>query len=202
MIIIITSAISVVAFSNRKWMDLMQLNPWQVYHRKQYYRLFTHGLLHADWIHLFVNMFVLYSFGTSIELYFNRMESEDIILFPKTNFIFLYCSAIVISSLTTLKKQRENVWYNAVGASGAVSAIVFTFIFLNPWHMLYFFAIIPIPGIIFGGLYLWYSYYLAQKGEGNINHDAHFIGAVYGFFYPVLLEPKLIFHFFNQLVSF
>ncbi len=200
-LIIVTCIVSIVAFSNRVWMDKLQFNPWMTYHRKQYYRLITHGFLHADWIHLFFNMFVLYSFGTGIEHYFRYFDQQEIIRYPILNYVFLYFSALIVSSLTTLKKHRENVWYNAVGASGAVSAVVFAFIFLNPWHKLYFFAIIPIPGIIFGALYLWYSQYMSKKSNDNINHDAHFIGAVYGFFFPVLIEPKLFWLFFNQLIS-
>ena len=200
-IIIVTCIISIVAFSKREWMVEMQFNPWSVYHRKQYYRLLSHGFLHADWIHLFVNMFVLYSFGSLIEQYFHFFKEQNITHFPVLNYLFLYVSAIVISSLTTLKKHKEDVWYNAVGASGAVSAIVFTSIFLDPWNKLYFFAIIPIPGIVFGALYLAYTHYMSKKSNDNINHDAHFIGAVYGFFYPLLIDPKLFWLFFNQLVS-
>jgi membrane associated rhomboid family serine protease len=201
-IIITTSIISFLAFSNRDLMARFQLNPWSVHHRKQYYRMISHAFVHADWTHLLVNMFVLFSFGLNVEYYFKNLNEASVIRFPIINFLFLYFSAIVIASLTTQKRYRNDIMYNAVGASGAVSAMVFICIFFNPWQKLYLFAIIPIPGIIFGILYLWYSSYMSKKSIDNINHDAHFIGAVYGFCYPILIEPKLFFVFIKNFMSF
>jgi membrane associated rhomboid family serine protease len=200
-IIVITALISIIAFSNHSFFEKWQLNPSNTYHRKQYYRLLTHGFLHAGWLHLIVNMFVLYSFGFAVESYFRAYNG--VVNHPTLWFTFMYLSAIIISSLPTMKRYRDASWYNAVGASGAVSAVVFTSIFFEPWQKLYFFAIIPIPGIIFGPLYLWYSHYMGTKeGYDNINHEAHFIGALYGFVFPIMLEPKLIYVFINKLISF
>lgn len=199
-IVIFTSLVSVLAFSRPELMYKLQFNPYQVYHRKQYYRLLTHALLHADWVHLVINMVVLFSFGTAVERYFGRLETMGSLRFPALYYLLLYAGAVVVSSLTTLKKHKNNHWYNSVGASGGVSAMVFTSIFFAPWQNLLLYAIIPIPGVIFGALYLWYSHYMSKKASDNINHDAHFIGAVYGLFFPLLIDIRLFSTFIEQLL--
>lgn len=195
-IVIFTALISILAFSRPELMHKLQFNPYQVHHRKQYYRLLTHALLHADWIHLLINMLVLFSFGAAVEYYF---EITATIRFPGLIYLLLYVSAVVISSLTTLVKHKDNPRYNSVGASGGVSAVVFTSIFFAPWQNLLLYAIIPIPGVIFGALYLAYSHYMSNKASDNINHDAHFIGAVYGLLFPLLVDISLFGVFIQQL---
>ena len=203
-IIILTALISIGCFYNHNWFMRWQFNPYQVAHRKQWYRMITHGFLHADWIHLIINMIVLYSFGQGVEYYLGGLDDQGLLRFqPVFYYLFFYLSALVVSSLTTLKKQRDNISYNAVGASGAVSAVVFFCIFFNPWQKLLFYGILPVPGIIFGVLYLWYSQYMSKRpGADNINHDAHFIGALYGFAFPLLLDAKLFYVFLNKLIGF
>ena len=202
LLIIITSAISILAFNSREIFDKLQLNPYSVYHKKQWYRVISHGFLHADWAHLFVNMFVLFFFGRSVENEFERLAINGIIKSPVFSFVLLYFASMVFATVTSIAKQKDNIWYNSVGASGAVSAILFTHIFFQPLAKLYFYAVIPIPGIVFGILYLGYSHYMSRRGNDNINHDAHFIGAVFGFLFPLLLEPKLINVFLGQLFNF
>jgi membrane associated rhomboid family serine protease len=198
-LIVFTVAISVMVFRNPGYFDKFQLNPYQVIHRKEYYRLLSHGFLHADWVHLLVNMIVLFSFGQEIERQFEMLSFAGMMSYPRLWFLFLYISGIVISSLLTVYKERNNFHYNAVGASGAVSAIVFAAIFFSPIQKIYFYAVIPMPGIAFGILYLLYSQYMSRTNKDNINHDAHFIGAVYGFIFPIIMEPGLIHHFINQI---
>jgi membrane associated rhomboid family serine protease len=199
LIVILTAVVSIVAFSRPELMYKLQFNPYQVYHRKQYYRLLTHSLLHADWVHLLINMFVLFSFGTAVERYFGQLENLGIIRSPIFTYLLLYAGGVAVSSLTTLKKHKDNHWYNSVGASGGVSAVIFTSIFFAPWQNLLLYAIIPIPGIVFGALYLAYSHYMSKKAADNINHDAHFIGAIYGLLFPLLIDLSLFGTFINQL---
>jgi membrane associated rhomboid family serine protease len=104
--------------------------------------------------------------------------------------------------MITLFRHRNNRWYNSVGASGAVSAIIFTSIFFNPMDRLYFFAVIPIPGIVFAILYLVYGSYMSRRSKDNINHDAHLLGAVYGFVFPLLIDFDLISHFLQGFSVF
>lgn len=199
--IVVTCIISILAFSNGQLFSKLQFNPYQVYHRKEYYRLISHGFVHADWMHLLVNMFVLFSFGTAVESIFDSMESAGIMKYSKVWFSVLYLSAIVFASLTTLKKHKDDIYYNSVGASGAVSAVLFCSIFFEPWSTLSLYFAIPIPAIIFGVLYLFYSQYMSRRNSDNINHDAHFVGAVFGFLFPLIIKLDLIFYFINQLLK-
>ena len=201
-IIIITSLISIVAFGNRELFEKLQLNPYKVYHKKEWYRLISHGFLHADWVHLIINMIVLLSFGNAVENIFKQLAAKGIIQSPVLVFVLLYFISMIAATLTSVFKQKDNAWYNSVGASGAVSAVIFTSIFFQPLARLYLYAVIPIPGIVFGVLYLGYSHYMSKKGGDNINHDAHFIGAVVGFIFPLFLAPSLIHVFLNQLFNF
>lgn len=198
-IVIITAIVSIMAFSRPDLIRKLSFNPYQVYHRKQYYRFITHSLVHADWVHLFINMFVLFSFGAAVEHYFRNLEARNMLSSPILAYLLLYAGAIIVSSLTTLKKHKDNHWYNSVGASGGVSAVIFTSIFFDPWRSLLLFAVIPIPGIIFGILYLAYSHYMSKKAADNINHDAHFIGAVFGLVFPLLINLSLFGEFIGRL---
>jgi len=198
-IIIATAAISILAFSNQQIMDKLLFSPYKTVHNKEWHRLLTHGFVHADYMHLFINMFVLMSFGAAVEDIFGSLRSNGIINSATLNFCLLYFGGIVIASLTTLKKYKDNSYYQSVGASGAVSAVVFTYIFFDPLSKLLFMFIIPIPAIVFGILYLAYSHYMSKKEGDFINHDAHFVGSVFGFIYPLLIDPKLFLIFLNKL---
>jgi len=198
-IVAITVIISLMAFNKREWINKLQLNPYQVYHSNQWYRVVSHGFLHADWIHLFVNMIVLFSFGEAVERRLSIMESKGMIGDSTLHFLILYFAGMIIATSTTILKHKNNYHYNAIGASGAVSAVVFASIFFSPTSTLLLMGIIPIPAILFGILFLIYSQYMRKRQGERVNHDAHFVGAVFGFLYPILLEPGLVRYFFNQL---
>jgi membrane associated rhomboid family serine protease len=197
-LIILTSVISVYAFNNGSLFRRLLLNPYQVVHRREYWRLFTHGFIHADWIHLLVNMFVLFSFGIFTERTFAQLASYGYIGYPKVHYLLLYFGGIVVSSIPSVLKHRDHPWYNSVGASGAVSSVIFISIFFQPTNLIYFYFI-PVPAILFGVIYLIYSQYMSRKSDQNINHDAHFYGAVFGFIYPLLIHPPLARIFLSQL---
>ena len=198
-LVIFTSLISLITFNRPGLFVSLQFNAFQIWHGKEYYRLISHGFIHADWVHLGVNMFVLYSFGEQVERYFDLMKDQGMIHFQHLYFLVLYLAGIVVSSLLTLYKHRDHYGYNAVGASGAVSAVVFTGIFFAPVQKIYFFGLFPLPGIVFAVFYLIYSQYMSKRSTDNINHDAHFIGAVFGFAFPLIMDFKLIYHFIHQL---
>ena len=197
-IIAVTGLVSYLAFQNHDLMDKLQFNAAKVVHQKQYYRLISHAFIHANWSHLIVNMFVLYFFGRGIEQYFDYYFGNRATAY----FLLLYFGGILASNLWSLIKHQNNYYYNAVGASGAVSALLFAFIFFNPWEKLYFFGILPIPGILFAVGYLFYSYQMSKKSTDNVAHDAHILGAVFGFIFPILLKPQLFTQFIDQLFSF
>ena len=198
-IVILTVLVSVLAFRRRELFYSLDLSPARVVHKKEYYRIFTHAFLHADYFHLGINMLVLYSFGTYIERVFSQLETAGLIFSGPFFFVLLYVSSIALASLTTITRYRNNEDYSAVGASGAVSAIVFTYIFFAPLEKIYFYLVLPIPGILFGVLYLAYSSYMSRRNKDNINHAAHFWGAVMGFVFPILLEPSLFLVFLENL---
>ncbi|HAH24628.1 MAG TPA: rhomboid family intramembrane serine protease [Prolixibacteraceae bacterium] len=194
-LIALTVAVSYAAFKSPKLMGQLQFNASKIYYKKEYHRLFTHAFVHANWEHLFVNMIVLFSFGTAIERQFEYNFGNLHIMY----YALLYFGGILVSNLYALFKHRKNYFYNAVGASGAVSAVLFAAIFFDPWNMIYFFGILPIPGIVFAVLYLVYSYQMSVKQKDNVAHDAHFLGALYGFIFPVLLNPALFEQFIDKL---
>src|SRR6056297_1558823 len=199
-IIVITAVTSIAALNNPSLMHRFNLNPYMIVHRNQWYRVLTHGFIHADWIHLFVNMFVFFSFGRAVETYLKVAEYEGFISNPALHFLSVYFLGMFISTVATVAKHKDNYHYNAVGASGAVSAIVFTSIFFNPTSTLLLFAIIPMPAFVFGILFLVYSQYMQRRGGDNVNHNAHFIGAIFGLIYPLLINPEMIkIYFLNQL---
>jgi membrane associated rhomboid family serine protease len=140
-------------------------------------------------------MIVLFSFGQAIEAYFKYNFGNNHILY----FFLLYFGGILVSNMYALVKHHKNYFYNAVGASGAVASVLFAAIFFDPWNKIYFFGILPIPGIIFAALYLVYSYQMSIKQKDNVAHDAHFLGALFGFIFPILLNPALFEVFIDKL---
>lgn len=200
LIIIITALISVTGFNNHELFSKLQFNAYQVYHRKEWYRLLTHGFLHANYMHLIVNMLVLFFFGTAAEQWLKVLQADGFIKYYRLVYIAFYMAAIIFASSLSLFRHKDNIWYNSVGASGAVSAVLFFNIFFNPWEKIYVYALIPVPGIILGAGYLIYSQVMSKRDVDNINHDAHFLGALFGFIFPLILNVGLINHFIHELL--
>ncbi len=200
-IIIITVLVSILGFKDKKMFYKLSLSPYRIAKNREWYRLLTHSLLHGDYMHLFINMFVFWSFGSAIEHMFGLLKQEGIIRNAEVNFILLYVGGVIFSAIPDLIKRRNQYAYNSIGASGAVSSILFASIFFNPWGTISLFGVIPIPAIIFGVLYVIYESYLDKKGGDNINHKAHLWGALYGFIYIILMDYKLIYIFINELLN-
>ena len=155
------------------------LKPYEAWHRGRWYQLITSGFLHADGSHLLLNMFVFFFFGPTLE---QAIGSSSLLV--------LYMTALVASSLPTLVMERNNPRYASLGASGAVEAVLFGFIVMYPLHNIYIvFIPIGIPAIVFGGLFLAYSYFEARQRRDNVNHVAHIAGALYGAAYVLLFVP-------------
>lgn len=190
--------VSLMCFQNRDLFYKLSLNPYSIKHDRQWYRLITHAFVHADFFHLFINMFVLYNFGSILEILFKVHFGDKATML----FFLLYIGGIVFATPTALKRHQDNPGYNAVGASGVTSAIVFSFIALLPGHYLYLFAALPIPAFVFGILYLVFEAVMDKRGRGNIAHDAHFWGAVFGFVFTLLMNVELIPEFFRQIIQF
>ena len=197
-IIVITGVITYMSWKNQDLFNKLLFSPYIIIRKKQYYRLLTNGFVHANWAHVIVNMLVFWSFGSNLIQYFDIFWDKT----GKLIFVIFYLLSIIVSSLYSFAKYKDNPSYSAVGASGATSAIVFASIFFDPWNMVYFFGVIPIPGVLFGFMYLVYSYKMSKKGTDNIGHDAHFWGAVFGFFFPLILKPELFTYFIHRIIDF
>ncbi len=199
-IVIITALISFQAFNNQGLFNKLKHFPYVEQRQGEWYRLLTSGFVHADWIHLGINMFVFYEFGRLIEQLFIQ-ESLFGPIKGRIVFILLYLLGIVFASLPSFAKHKDNPHYSAIGASGAVSGILFAYIIFFPWSTLRLYGIIPIPAIIAGIAYLVYSSWAGKKGGDNIGHDAHFYGALFGFIFTILMKPSLFLLFINQLIN-
>jgi len=202
-LIVITVIVSAKAFSNDEMFNKLKFNAYMVARKKEYFRMFSHGLLHAGWLHLGINMYVLWSFGQTVESIFSRTDFfGELARYGKFFYVLMYVLAIPIAALPSLFKHRNNFSYNSVGASGAVSAVVFSLILFAPLAPLRIILIpIDIPAVVLGAGYLIYSYIMSRRGDSGIAHDAHFAGAVFGFLFPLILNPKIILHFFYSIVS-
>jgi membrane associated rhomboid family serine protease len=151
--------------------------PPSITNKNQWYRFITCGFIHADIVHLAFNMLSFYMFGEAVENNFNYIFKQN----GNVIFLILYFSSLVVCLIPTYLKNKHNTYYRSLGASGAVSAIVFVGIFLFPTAKIGIFILPPIiPGFIFAPIYLYISWHLAKKGEDNINHSAHIWGAFYG----------------------
>ena len=186
LIIGVTVVVSYLCFNNADLFRKLALIPYRVVRQNEWYRVITHGFVHADTTHLLVNMFTFWSFGTYME------DTYQYVGFGKLGFIGLYFGGMIAASVYDLIKRRNDPYFVSIGASGAVSAVLFSSIFFDPWGKILLFAIIPIPGILFGVLYLAYCQYMAKRMGDNINHHAHFYGALYGFLFPAVLHPASI----------
>ena len=194
-IVIATAVVSYQGFTRTDLVYKYILNAYQVVHRKEYHRMITSGFLHSDWMHLAFNMLALYSFGIQVEFDFAQIFGTTK---GPINFVLLYFLGMIFSSIYSVAKHRDNHNYNALGASGAVSAVVFASILLHPDGQVAFFFI-PMPSVVFGVIYLALSAYMSKKGRDNIGHDAHFWGSVFGFIFPIVMKPELLPRFINMV---
>ncbi|HLO38429.1 MAG TPA: rhomboid family intramembrane serine protease [Lacibacter sp.] len=191
LIIGFTCLVSIPAFGNEKMIDNMVFYPARMKNGRELYRFLTHGVLHGDYMHLIFNMLTLYFFGPTIE---NQLG--------KPAFILLYLTALVASSMFDFFKHRDDYSYRSLGASGAVSAVLFVMIIVNPWSSdICLFGVLCLPNIIFGIAYIAYSSYMDKRGGDNIGHNAHLWGGVYGFVFAAIARPDLLKSFIQQLAN-
>ncbi|MBS1548755.1 MAG: rhomboid family intramembrane serine protease [Bacteroidetes bacterium] len=181
-LIAINVIISLIGFSNRDFMRKLIMWPYGVKRQQQYYRMVSSGFLHADYIHLFFNMFTLYFFGTNLEFIFSQLH-----LGGEAAYLLLYFMALVVSDLPSYLKHRNDPGYQSLGASGAVSAVVFAVILFNPWGAIYIYGAIKISALVYAVLYIIYCVYMGKQGTDQINHDAHLWGAVFGLLFAIIL---------------
>lgn len=197
-IIAVTSIISFLCFNDRHLFVKLKHWPYEEKRSGEHYRWLTGGLLHANPMHLIFNMLTLYFFGMGVEGWF-RAEFPEI---GSILYLGFYLAAIVAASSATYFKFKDVPSFASIGASGAVAAVLFASILLNPMgQIMFIFLPIPIRAFIFGILYLWYSAYEANHSRDNIDHTAHYYGALFGFFFPMVLEPSLLGNFISEILG-
>lgn len=179
-IIIVNVLVSMKGFNDYSFLDTYKFQVSKILSGEKL-RTITSGFLHVDWMHLGFNMYALYLFGNIV---------AKILGIP--DFLIIYFGSLLAGSLFTLYYHKKEPYYSSVGASGAVSGIIYASILLFPEMELYLFFIpIPIPGYIFGVGYLLYSIYGMKKQLGNVGHAAHLGGAMGGFIFTLLLNPMV-----------
>ncbi len=196
---ILIALVSIGAFNKPDWIEKLKHWPYVVYRHKQYYRWLTSGFVHGGWLHLLINLFIFWQFGEVVEHIYVQMMGP---FAGHVAYALLFLLGVIVSDLPSYAKHKNNPYFASIGASGAVSAILFSYILFLPWQMLYLYGIIPIPGIIAGIGYLWYESYMSKKEGTGINHNAHFFGAVFGVVFTILLNPATALHFVSALLDF
>lgn len=191
-LIAVTVVISILAWQRPDWLERLIYWPPAVA-RGEWWRLLTHGFVHADGAHLAFNMITLYFFG-------RIMESVLAARIGAIGFVLFYLAAIVVAMLPSHLRHRRDAAYRSLGASGGVSAVLFAYILLDPWSMLLVF-VIPVPAIVFAAVYLVYSIVAMRNPRSRINHGAHLWGALFGVVFLVILEPRVPGHFFRALMA-
>jgi membrane associated rhomboid family serine protease len=190
LIFVITIVTSVMAFYNESLISNLILHPYSVARKERVYTIITSGLIHGDWMHLFFNMFSYYAFAFDLERLIGHWQ-----------FGVLYIAALILSDLPTIQKHKDDYQYRCLGASGAVSAVIFGAILYNPINSSIGIMFIPIgiPAVIFGILYLIYCSYSSKYARDHINHDAHLYGALSGLIITIILHPTVVNIFMHQI---
>ena len=188
-----TCLVSYFAWQDRALLDKLMLWPPAIARRGEWYRLLSYGFVHADGAHLLFNMITLYFFGGLVERLFAAQLGP-------VGYVLFYLGGIVASILPTYTRHRDDPSYRSLGASGAVSAVLFTFILVQPWSLIFIFFI-PCPAIVYGVLYVGYSIWMDRRGQDNVNHSAHLWGAAYGVAVSLVIEPRLLGVFLDRLFN-
>lgn len=191
----VTALVSMAAWQRDSWMETMMMSPSRIAAHGEYWRFLTSGFIHADFTHLFFNLFSFYFFGTQLEYIFS-------VIFPGFGpwvFFVFYLLGIIVADLPTFFKQKNNHYFNSLGASGAVSATIFAGIMFFPTEKIYLFGIVGIPGIIYAGLFTWYSIEMERRGRDFVNHSAHLYGGLFGVVFVTLTYPQVWISFVQQI---
>ncbi|MEX1202568.1 MAG: rhomboid family intramembrane serine protease [Ferruginibacter sp.] len=173
---------SIIGFYNAGFLTKTIGWPYYSKRNKEYYRFISSGFLHADWMHLFFNMFTLFFFGQNLEIIFNLCFTGGGYLY-----LLLYFAGLIAADLPSYFKHQNDQNYRSLGASGAVSAVVFASILFDPWSQLALYGFIKMSALIFAVVYVVYCIYMGKQNQDNVNHDAHLWGSVFGLLFTLIL---------------
>ena len=191
LIFVFTVVTSLYAFYDNTLYGKFMLHPYTVSKGHKIWTVITSGLIHKDWMHLFFNMFTFVAFGFTLER-----------LIGSWLFGILYFLALILSDLPTVFRYKDNFNYNSLGASGAISAVLFSYILFSPLSKIYIMFIpFGIPAVVFGVLYLIYCAYASRNARDGINHDAHFFGALTGLIFTIIVVPGILQNFISALTG-
>ena len=185
---------SLIGFSNDALVDKTIMWPYRVARENQWIRFITSGFLHADMVHLFFNMFTLFYFGRNIEIIFSYGG-----LGGEVAYLSLYFMGLIVSDIPSYIKHRNDYNYRSLGASGAVSAVIFATVVFSPWSSIYLYGALKISATVYAVLYIFYCAYMSRKGGGHINHDAHLWGSLFGLAFTILLVAVMQPHLFTEI---
>jgi membrane associated rhomboid family serine protease len=189
----VTVLASWLAWQNPRLLERLILWSPAITRRGEVHRLLTYGFVHADGRHLLFNMITLYFFGQPIERAFRPWLGSY-------GYVLFYLAALVVSVLPSYLEHRNDPSYRSLGASGAVSAVLFAFILLEPWTLIFVFFV-PVPAIVYAALYVGYSVWAERRGGDNVNHSAHLWGAGFGVLFSLVMEPRIASRFFARLLD-
>jgi membrane associated rhomboid family serine protease len=195
-LIIANVIFSLIGFSNAVMVDKTIMWPYRVARENQYFRFITSGFLHADWMHLIFNMFTLFFFGRNLEMYFSYYG-----LGGNFSYLALYFLGLIISDIPSYLKHKDDYNYRSLGASGAVSAVVFATIVFSPWSPIYLYGALKISAAVYAVLYILYCVYMGKKSGDNINHDAHLWGSLFGLAFTLILIAYLQSALFTDIIE-
>ncbi len=188
---------SIAAFNRDDLFRKMLFSPYLTIRNKQYYRLLSAGFLHGSWVHLLINLFVFWQFGTYLESYFNEISG---FWGSKLFMTGLFLGGIVFANIPSLFVHARDYNYQSIGASGGVSAVLFSYILINPWDKLLLYFVIPLYSVIAGILFLVYSYWASKNRNDHIDHLAHFSGSVYGILFTLIGHPEMLNTFMDRFI--
>ncbi|MEZ4907268.1 MAG: rhomboid family intramembrane serine protease [Saprospiraceae bacterium] len=196
---VIIFIVSLQGFSNGAFFDKFKNYPYRINRNNEYYRMLTSGFLHGGWVHLLINLFVFWQFGSFVEDYI--FVSYYGIVWGRILYLLLFLLSVIFANIYSTIKNKNNPYYASIGASGAVSAILFSYTLFSPWSLIYLYAVIPIYTIVAGVLYLIYSQWASNNSNDHIDHSAHFYGALFGIIYTLVVIPPAFGNFINELIN-
>lgn len=177
---------SIIGFNNTNLLTKTIGWPYYTKRNKEYFRFISSGFLHADWMHLFFNMFTLFFFGQNLEIIFNLCFTGGGLWY-----LLLYFAGLIAADIPSYIKHQDDANYRSLGASGAVSAVVFASILFDPWSQLQLYGFIKMSALLFAVIYVVYCVYMGKQNQDNVNHDAHLWGSVFGLVFTLLLVAVL-----------
>lgn len=195
---IIIFLVSVLAFNNKVIFNKYLYSPYLVYQKREWYRILTAGFIHSNWVHLLINLFVFWEFGSFLEsAYIPVLGKMGSMIFLAS----LFLGGVVFANIPALFRHQKDMYFRSIGASGGVSAVLFSYILINPWSVLYLYFVIPLYSIIVGVLFLIYSYWASKNKNDNIDHLAHFWGSIYGIVFTAIVYPDALAIFWQKVLA-